>query len=197
VALHGDYLPDDYLASRLELAPAAEGQTGHLTVARLLAEADFEGVDLAVLGACLSGAGQTRSSALDVAGGIDSALLAAGVRNVISALWTIDDFGALLFHTKLYLELAAGAPLRDAYRGAVEFLRFGEWQRARENDVGRFLTGLDVDLDKAFAALDDPHPEWRGRSLYIDFADPVEWAPYRLCGLGRLDCEAPSTQTPV
>ena len=183
VCSHGLFVPSDYLASRLELAPEP-GHSGHLTVARILAEADLAGIDLAVLGACLSGAGQTPSSALDVAGGIDSALLGAGVRNVASALWEIDDFGALLFHTQFYLTLSSGATLIAAHSAAVNLLRSGAWRDVRALPAGRLLFGLGIDLDQAFDQLTDDEADDSGR--LIDFADAPHWSAYRLCGIGQL-----------
>jgi hypothetical protein len=55
VCSHGHYDSKDFLASRLDLAPSSR-QTGRLTVARILADADLRGMDMVVLGACLSGA---------------------------------------------------------------------------------------------------------------------------------------------
>jgi CHAT domain-containing protein len=93
ICAHGTYAPRDYIASSISL-PTAADPDGQLVVARILAGADLAGIELAVLGACQSGAGQTEASTLDVAGGIDTAFLVAGVRNVLSALWEKDDLGA-------------------------------------------------------------------------------------------------------
>jgi len=183
VCCHGRYCPDDYLASRLELA-ATSVHSGHLTVARLLAEADLAGIDLAVLGACLSGAGRTASSALDVAGGIDSALLGAGVRNVASALWEIDDFAAMLFHAQLYSALSDGATLVAAHRTAVDVLRTGAWRDIRDLPIGQFLTSVGINLDDAFDQIAEVEADDPG--TVIDFADLEHWSAYRLCGVGHL-----------
>jgi hypothetical protein len=178
---HGRYVAGNYLASRLELAP--EGPAGELTVARFLAEADVEGVDLAVLGSCFSGAGHTERGTLDAPGGIDSAFLAAGVRNVVSALWAVDDFAALIFHAELYLGLAEGALLVDVFRDAVGCLRSGAWREIESRPAGQLLTGLGVDLCKALDELSDDTGE------VIDFSEPSYWAPFRICGLGWLQGE--------
>ncbi|MGI9099926.1 MAG: CHAT domain-containing protein [Solirubrobacteraceae bacterium] len=183
VCCHGRYFANDYLASRLELA-ATSTHSGHLTVARLLAEADVAGLDLVVLGACLSGAGRTASSALDVAGGIDSALLGAGARNVASALWEIDDFAALLFHAQLYMVLSDGATLIAAHRAAVDLLRNGAWRDIRDLPTGQFLGSLGIDLDDAFDQIANVEADDPGTT--IDFANLEHWSAYRLCGVGQL-----------
>jgi CHAT domain-containing protein len=180
IASHGAYRPDDHLASGL-LLPTSDGE-GALNVARILAEADLEGIDLAVLGACQTGAGQTAPSTLDVAGGIDTAFLAAGVRNVVSALWEIEDFGAILFHGELYRNLAAGSDLNESHRKATDLLRSGSWRQVGELPLGALLAAAGIDLDVAFAEL--RHRREAGDP--VDFADLRHWAPYRLCGAGDL-----------
>lgn len=179
---HGRYVAGNYLASRLELAP--EGPAGELTVARFLAEADVEGVDLAVLGSCFSGAGHTDRGTLDAPGGVDSTFLAAGVRNVVSALWAVDDFAALILHAELYLGLAEGARLVDAFRDAVGCLRSGAWREIESRPAGQLLVGLGVNLREALDDLSDDAGE------AIDFSEPSYWAPFRICGLGWLQREA-------
>jgi CHAT domain-containing protein len=59
---------------------------------------------------------------------MDTAFLAAGVCNVVSALWEIDDLGALLFHGELYEGLSEGRILIEAYHAAVDLLRSGSWR---------------------------------------------------------------------
>lgn len=181
IASHGGYSPRDYLASSL-LLPTEEDPRAHLNVARILAEAELAGIDLAVLGACQSGAGQTEPATLDVAGGIDTAFLAAGVRNVVSALWEIDDLGALLFHGELYRGLRDGRTLIESYRAAVDLLRSGSWSRVHELPLGALLADIGVDVEAALAEL---RPGDDGAAP-LDFADLQEWAPYRICGLGSL-----------
>lgn len=190
VCSHGDYIPRDYFASRLHLT-GVEGQTGALTVARLLAEADLSGVDLAVLGACFSGAGETEDSALDIAGGIDSAFLAAGTRNLLSALWEIDDFAALLVHSEFYRQLAEGASLRRAYASGVNLLRSGAWEDVQTSALGELLTRAGVNLDVAFEELREDQKS-DDDDVVLDFAKLSYWAPFRLCGLGRLASEPDS-----
>ncbi|HEY2717125.1 MAG TPA: CHAT domain-containing protein [Solirubrobacterales bacterium] len=181
IASHGGYLPNDYLASGLHLPTPAEPE-GHLNVARILAEAGLEGIDLAVLGACQTGAGQTAPATLDVAGGIDTAFLAAGVRNVVSALWSINDLGALLFHGELYRNLGAGRRLIESYQAAIDLLRSGSWQHVAELPLGDLLAEIDPGIGATLLAA-------KGSGL--DFAELRHWAPYRLCGLGAIAAEDP------
>lgn len=185
---HGDYEPRDYLASGFSMPSAAEPDA-FLSAARILATADLKGMDLAVLGACQSGAGHTEPSTLDVPGGLDTTFLAAGVRNVLSALWEIDDLGALLFHAEFHRRLAGGEGLYPAYRGAVDLLRSGAWRQVSELELGTYLSNLGIDLNKAFAEL-EPGDDGDGG---IDFADLHHWAAYRVCGVAELDPGHPAT----
>jgi CHAT domain-containing protein len=182
ITSHGSYQPRDYLASNL-LLPIDSDPDARLTVARILAEAEVSGIDLAVLGACQSGAGQTETASLDIAGGIDTAFLAAGVRNVVSALWEIDDLGALLFHGELYRHLSEGRALVESYRAAVNLLRLGAWRQVGELPLGALLTDLGIDITAALAELKPGDDGERP----VNLSDLQEWAPYRICGLGTLD----------
>ena len=181
---HGNYEPEDYLASGFSM-PSPADPDGYLSAARILAAAELKGMDLAVLGACQSGAGQTAPSTLDVAGGLDASFLAAGVRNVLSALWEIDDLGALFFHGEFHRRLANGETLYAAYRGAVDLLRSGDWRQVADLPLGAHLADLGVDLDDAFAQI-EPGDDGEGG---IDLSDLHHWAPYRVCGIGSLDGE--------
>ena len=179
---HGRYEPRDYLASGFSM-PSAADPDGFLSAARILAAADLKGMDLAVLGACQSGAGHTEPSTLDVAGGLDATFLAAGVRNVLSALWEIDDLGALLFHGEFHRRLADGETLYSAYRGAVDLLRSGAWKQVANLELGACLADLGIDLSDAFAQI-EPGDDGDGE---VDFSDLRHWAPFRICGIAGLD----------
>ncbi len=181
IASHGGYLPVDYLASGL-LLPTAENSRAHLNVARILSEADLSGIDLAVLGACQTGAGQTAPSTLDVAGGIDTAFLAAGVRNVVSALWGINDLGALLFHGELFRNLYSGRTLNESYRMAIDLLRSGSWQHVDDLPLGTLLADVGVDMEEAMLVDQTTDQD----IVPVDFGELKHWASYRICGLGSL-----------
>jgi tetratricopeptide (TPR) repeat protein len=70
------------------------------------------GVELAVINACYSAAGDTQSMA--------QALVAAGIRSVVAHRWPLIDPAAVVFTQSLYRELAAGRSLRVAFDQAVK-----------------------------------------------------------------------------
>jgi tetratricopeptide (TPR) repeat protein len=70
------------------------------------------GVQLAVINACYSAAGDTQSMA--------QALVAAGIRSVVAHRWPLIDPAAVVFTQSLYRELAAGRSLRVAFDRAVQ-----------------------------------------------------------------------------
>jgi CHAT domain-containing protein len=184
ICAHGQYYPQDFWASHLELAPFGQ-DAGRLSVAQLFSDGDVYGTDLAVLAACFSGAGETEDTSLDIAGGIDSSLMAAGVRNVVSALWAVDDFAAMLFNAAFYWTLAEGGELVGAYRAGVDLLRSGSWRRVRSTPLGRYMKTAGVDLDSAFEQLEKDSRSDDGDDS-IDFSAIEYWAPFRLAGVGRL-----------
>ncbi|MBI5564444.1 MAG: CHAT domain-containing protein [Chloroflexi bacterium] len=68
-------------------------------------------VQLAVINACYSAAGDAQS--------IAQSLVAAGVRSVVAHRWPLIDPAAIVFSRELYRELAAGQSLRAAFDQAV------------------------------------------------------------------------------
>jgi tetratricopeptide (TPR) repeat protein len=68
-------------------------------------------IDLVVVNACYSAAGDAQS--------IAQSLVAAGVRSVVAHRWPLIDQAAVVFSQVLYRELAAGRALRAAFDEAV------------------------------------------------------------------------------
>ena len=113
----------DPLASWSQCLYFGDGTTraDRLTAFRVL-EADWRGVDLVTLAACETAMG--RFDRLDNLSGLTSALLAAGVRAVVAAMWPVRPEPASAFFTTLYGRLAAmgskenDVDLRAAFRAA-------------------------------------------------------------------------------
>lgn len=94
------------------------GHDGILS-AREIAGLDMSGVSLAVLPACMSGLGYITP---DGVYGLQRGLKAAGVKSIISTLWSVDDEATRLFIVSLYRNLEAGLPLQQAFIQARESL---------------------------------------------------------------------------
>ena len=88
IAAHGLYEPASPLFSHLALAPGGD-QDGDLEVHEIQSSLDLSGVNLVVLSACRTAAGE-RNGGDDVVG-LTHAFLYAGSPGVISTLWDIDD----------------------------------------------------------------------------------------------------------
>lgn len=88
--------------------------------ARELAKMDLEDVDLTVMSACMSGLGYITP---DGVYGLQRGLKTAGVRTVISTLWSVDDEASCFFIIQLYKNLEAGMTLHDAFGTAREALK--------------------------------------------------------------------------
>ncbi|MFJ9104320.1 CHAT domain-containing protein [Streptomyces sp. NPDC102405] len=97
-------------------------QFAHSTlVARDLACLDLRNVDLVVLNACDAAA--PGPSGLAGEASIAGALIAAGTKAVIGALWSVEGSCAATFATTLYTRLASGTPLLHAFHEARGELR--------------------------------------------------------------------------
>ncbi|MET8040659.1 CHAT domain-containing protein [Micromonospora sp. NPDC005215] len=100
------------------------GGSDCLTVADVLADADFSGVDVAVLMACHTGAHRRVMSVVQTPRGFDAACFARGARIVVSTLWEVSDVTAMTFSVMFHAGLDMLDPA-EAYRRAVGFLRHG------------------------------------------------------------------------
>ena len=83
-------------------------------------------IDLVVVNACYSAAGDAQS--------IAQALVAAGIRSVVAHRWPLIDRAAVVFARALYRELAAGRSLRAAFDEAVR-LTTDQFDAERGNAV--------------------------------------------------------------
>ena len=88
--------------------------------ARELAKMDMSGIDLTVMSACMSGLGYITP---DGVYGLQRGLKTAGVKTIISTLWSIDDEASCFFILQLYKHLEAGQAIHDAFWTAREDVR--------------------------------------------------------------------------
>ncbi len=91
-----------------------------LLSARELAKMDLSNVDLTVMSACMSGLGYITP---DGVYGLQRGLKSAGVKTIISTLWSVDDEASCYFIVQLYKNLEAGQPLHDAFWNARTAVR--------------------------------------------------------------------------
>ena len=91
-----------------------------LLSARELAKMDMSNVDLTVMSACMSGLGYITP---DGVYGLQRGLKTAGVKAIISTLWSVDDEASCYFIVQLYKNLEAGQTVNEAFRLAREALK--------------------------------------------------------------------------
>ena len=90
-----------------------------LLSARELAKMNMEGVDLTVMSACMSGLGYITP---DGVYGLQRGLKTAGVKTIISTLWSVDDEASCFFILQLYKNLESGQGLHKAFWSARDAL---------------------------------------------------------------------------
>ena len=88
--------------------------------ARELAKMDLSNVDLTVLSACMSGLGYITP---DGVYGLQRGLKTAGVKTIISTLWSVDDEATCFFIIQLYRNLEKGKSLYESFWTARETLK--------------------------------------------------------------------------
>ena len=88
--------------------------------AREIAKMDLKGVDITVMSACMSGLGYITP---DGVYGLQRGLKTAGVKTIISTLWSVDDEASSFFVIQLYKNLEAGMSVHEAFWTARETLQ--------------------------------------------------------------------------
>ena len=88
--------------------------------ARELSKMNMNGVGLTVMSACMSGLGYITP---DGVYGLQRGLKTAGVKTIISTLWSVDDEASCFFIIQLYKNLEAGKGLYEAFWSARETLK--------------------------------------------------------------------------
>ncbi|HEY2028524.1 MAG TPA: CHAT domain-containing protein, partial [Myxococcales bacterium] len=102
--------------SRILFSPAAPGHRADYLFLKEVYGLDLRGVDLATLSACDTERGKTiRGEGVQ---GFSRALLAAGARSSITALWRVSDGASRELMKQLYYELNHGVPKAEALRKA-------------------------------------------------------------------------------
>lgn len=186
---HGRFDRNDARASGLQLAKAESAKPEFLTVGDLLgARFGPSAPDLVVLLACESGLVDVAAN--DELVGLSTALLQAGARGVITALWSVEENATTLLAAKLSDFLAQGA------RGSLALAGAQEWLRS--------TTAADL---KAFVEARYPNPPTTTSSMMAyshlldaleasptekPYADPYFWAAFVFAGSDRPGALSPS-----
>lgn len=118
--------------------------------ARELAKMDLQQVDLTVLSACMSGLGYITP---DGVYGLQRGLKTAGVKAIVSTLWSVDDEATSLFMMQLYKNLEKGKGLRESFWNAREFLKnyektFGGTSSNQDSARGSFTQRRRITIQK-------------------------------------------------
>lgn len=108
--------------------------------ARELAKMNLEKVDLTVMSACMSGLGYITP---DGVYGLQRGLKTAGVKAIVSTLWSVDDEASSLFVTQFYKNLEMGQGLHESFWNAREYLKqyeksYGSASSEKDSTTGSF-----------------------------------------------------------
>jgi CHAT domain-containing protein len=112
LGMHALLNPDHPHLSRLLLAPVAPGDSGTLTAAEIQA-LPLSRTRLVFLASCRSGGGATSSEGVL---SLARSFLAAGVPEVVSSLWDLDDEAGVMLVTDFYRRLLVDAQVAMALR---------------------------------------------------------------------------------
>ena len=138
-----------------------------ITVADILVDADFFGVETVTLSGCSTGVFLHHSASPLSLGGIDYALVAVGARSIVSTMWDVHDTAASLFMGVFHVCLGAGVNTADSFRTSRDFLR---------SDDGHLADRIAEPLSKGW-------PNWRSDAKADDvFGRSVHWGAFRLVG---------------
>jgi hypothetical protein len=149
------------------------GESGYLSLARLLQDGDYSATGVANIAACWSGLELSYELLPSEYLSIDNAMLACGARAVVSSLWELSGRVSVLFSACFYTAIAEGAQVGDAYRTAASSVRaFGE----TEPPI------------RVCELLDRVYPDWREHlqqqelNACVGISHPYFWAGFKCSG---------------
>jgi hypothetical protein len=149
------------------------GESGYLSLARLLEEGDYSDTGVVNIAACESGLELAYELLPSEYLSIDNAMLACGARAVVSHLWELPGPVSALFTACFYTAIAEEAQVDDAYRAAVSSVRtFGETElplRVREL------------LDDVYAGWRE-HLQLQEQCAKVPISHPYFWAGFKCSG---------------
>jgi CHAT domain-containing protein len=137
----------------------------YLSGAAVLAGPPLHDVSLVVLSGCETALHPVGGIAVQAWRGLDMAFLARGARAVISSLWPIHDFLAVVWAVTFHTERAAGVNVARAVKLAADAIRTG-----RISDTAR-------------GVLDHSMPTWADSLAAAGSDQPFAWAAWRASGL--------------
>ena len=173
LATHGSLDPTSPLDSAVLLADG-----GMLTVAELVGmRLD---ADLVVLSACHSGEGAVVGG--DDVLGLGRAILAAGAREAVLTLWSIDDISGALLMGEMYRRREGGESTATALRHAMGWLR-GLDGEAADDALAALRAGI-LDAGEAVdtTRIDRARGVTRSTAVPAPYSHPRHWAPYVAVG---------------
>ena len=149
------------------------GESGYLSLARMLEEGDYSATGVANIAACWSGVELTYELLPSEYLSIDNAMLACGARAVVSNLWELSGPVSVLFSACFYTAVAEGAQVGNAYRAAASSVRaLGETEppiRVREL------------LDRVYAGWRE-HLQQQELRAGVPISHPYFWAGFKCSG---------------
>lgn len=103
--------------------------------ARELAKMNLQHVDLTVMSACMSGLGYVTP---DGVYGLQRGLKTAGVKAIVSTLWSVDDEASYLFTTQFYKNLEIGQSVHESFWNARRYLKEYDTSSEKDSETGSF-----------------------------------------------------------
>lgn len=190
---HGRFDRRDVRASGLQLEKVDQSTPEFLTVDDLLgARFGQKGPDLVVLLACVSGLVDVAAN--DELAGLSTALLQAGSRGVISALWSVDENATTLLAAKLSEFLAQGLPGSFALTSAQEWLRGATGADLKTYiEERQHVSGRSVTTEKAYSLLLEA---FELNLTERPYANPYYWGAFVFAGSDRPGGIRPSEGAP-
>lgn len=149
------------------------GESGYLSLARLLEEGDYSSTGVANIAACESGLELTYELLPNEYLSIDNAMLACGARAVVSNLWELSGPVSVLFSACFYTAVAEGKQVGDAYRAAASSVRALS-ETEPPLGVRKLLDRVDADWRE--------HLQQQELRARVPISHPYFWAGFKCSG---------------
>lgn len=142
-----------------------------LTVAQIIADANFNNVELANLAACSSGLSAGQLDNYRTYAGMDVSFMIKGTKSVISTLWNVSDLAAFLYSSCLYWQLSKGKSIEDSHKISIDYLKQNKYSTGK----------IDTDLKDILNAI---YPNWEDL-INKNISKVTYWGCFKISGIGQ------------
>ena len=168
IGTHANYTYGNFWDANLAIN---SNKNDNLTVAQIIADANFSNVQFVNLAACSSGLSSGKLENYRNYAGMDISFMIKGAKSVISTLWNVSDSVAFLYSCCLYWQLSKGKSIEDSHKTSIDYIK-----------QNRYSTGkIDTELKDLLNTI---YPDCE-KLIDNNISKVIYWGCFKISGIGQ------------